>query len=232
MFHGSVWETRGRKYKITGLDILRYKLLNPNDYEEAEKLLLTKLQQDLDAVMRLFQSLRIKLPLKGECPQNIREELGPLINDIGEIARYKFVPAGKRYTIAHVMKYFGNGQPVTSKRDEERKDEDDNRKARRTFPYLNVFSFGITTITVGKNGRCYKKLVKSTYHDQDFKFETHSAPGGTNELARVNYIISNLTTIEDELRKISKPFKAENLRCFANKGRCNFKAEIPPATDT
>ena len=95
--------------KITGLDVLRY-MCHPDNYERCQTKKLKELRQDLDAIVRMFQTFRIKLLLRGNCSENIKEEFGPRISELGEMT-VPFVTGRKRRTISKVLEYF-SGEPL------------------------------------------------------------------------------------------------------------------------
>jgi hypothetical protein len=162
---------------ITGLDVLKY-MCHPDNYPNHRSEMLSKLDSDLSAVVRLFKSFRIKLPPDGICPDNIREELGPPIIELGDITA-AFV-SGKNYnTISKVMKYFGsNLEPDAAK----------NEKVKSKIPYIGDLCFGLENVI--------RYPANMNYHDTDFTLKCKPVQGNKEK-----QITSNLKILASHLRE-------------------------------
>ena len=95
--------------KITGLDVLRY-MCHPDNYKRCQTKKLEELHKDLNAIVRLFQTFRIKLLSRGSCSENIKEVFGPQISELGKMT-VPFVTGRERRTISKVLEYF-SGEPL------------------------------------------------------------------------------------------------------------------------
>ena len=95
---------------ITGLDVLRY-MTNYVDYDCFKTSELDALREDLNSIFRLLNTCA-SLILLGPVPDNIKAELGVLVNELGEIT-LPFYKGEERQTILKCLKHFGSGGKPT-----------------------------------------------------------------------------------------------------------------------
>ena len=116
---------------VFSLDVLRY-MCQPdhrNDFNNKE---LESFCVDVDKIVKLFRNFRVNLlppALRRQCPENIKEELGPSIIKIGSYV-FPFVSSTKQNTISEVLSYFG---------DETSSNVTDIGKLHEEIPYVNNF---------------------------------------------------------------------------------------------
>ena len=115
---------------ITGIDVLRFMINDPDRDECFENTELDALREDLDSIYQLLNTCA-SLILLGTVPNNIRADLGKLVTKLGQLA-LPFYKGEERDNILKCLKYFGrdfdsekiNDQEVNWKNIDDRITED------------------------------------------------------------------------------------------------------------
>ena len=178
--------------KITGLDVLRY-MCHHDNYERCKTKELEELHKDLDAIVRLFQSFRIKLPPKGKCPENITEELGPQISELGEMT-VPFVTGRKRDTILKVLEYFNCKLLVLKE-----------RKIEAYIPYIkDHLRFGDPDAGHAQHEGYANTKFKLTYPcTQPWKKELSTLSGGEFYLQNTEMLEEGMNVVANCIQQLS-----------------------------
>ena len=181
-----------KNVKITGLDVLRY-MCHHDNYERCKTKELEELHKDLDAIVRLFQSFRIKLPPKGKCPENITEELGPQISELGEMT-VPFVTGRKRDTILKVLEYFNCKLLVLKE-----------RKIEAYIPYIkDHLRFGDPDAGHAQHEGYANTKFKLTYPcTQPWKKELSTLSGGEFYLQNTEMLEEGMNVVADCIQQLS-----------------------------
>ena len=115
---------------ITGLDVLRYMLADPN-YECCKTPQLECLREDLQSIFQLL-NVCASLLLLGEIPENIKEELTDVVTELGNIAA-PFFKGKQREISLKCLKHFGDGKPKPET------EVDLDIRVEETVPYVKSF---------------------------------------------------------------------------------------------
>ena len=185
---------------ITGIDVLRFMINDPNHDKCFETIELDALLEDLDSIYQLLNTCA-SLILLGKVPKNIRAELRELVTKLGELA-LPFYKGEERYNILKCLKHFGrhfdrekiNDQEVNWRNIDGRITEDVQYVRCLRFGSANLFHFqpSLSVKSRDRERRGYGTCSK-------FKFEFDSAHIGNNQ--QLFGTIDFLDRLHDDLER-------------------------------
>ena len=125
---------------ITGIDVLRFMINDPDRDEYFKTTELDALREDLDLIYQLLNTCA-SLILLGTVPKNIRAELGELVTKLGKLA-LPFYKGEERVNILKCLKHFGRHFDGEKINDQEVNWRDIDNRIKQDVKYVRCLRFG------------------------------------------------------------------------------------------